>query len=77
MQPNWDGKYLTQMGYFSHINVGPKVTHSGETSDLSEMSHFIKTAPQYPARKLYRSSHRRCSIKKAIRDATLLKRDSQ
>ena len=41
MQPNWDEKYLTQMGYFSHINAGPKVFHSGETSDLSEMSHLI------------------------------------
>ena len=30
MQANWDKKYLTQVGCFSHANMGWKVYHSGE-----------------------------------------------
>ena len=45
MQANWDEEQLTQVGYFSLVNVGWKVSHSGETSHLGEMSHLIQTAP--------------------------------
>ena len=41
MQANWDEKYLIQMGHFSHVNPGLKVSYSGETSHFSEMCHFI------------------------------------
>ena len=41
MQTNWDETYLTQVGYFSHVNAGRKVPHSGEKSHLGEMSHLI------------------------------------
>ena len=34
MQANWDEKHLTQVGYFSDVNVGWKVSHSGEMSHL-------------------------------------------
>ena len=36
---NWDEKYLTHVGHFSHVNLDSKVSHSGET--LAEMSHLI------------------------------------
>ena len=45
MQANWDEKYLTQVGYVSHVNAGRKVPHSGETSHLGEMSHSYKQPP--------------------------------
>ena len=41
MQANWDEKHLTQLGYFSHVNAGRKVSHSVKTSHLGEMSHLI------------------------------------
>ena len=41
MHANWDEKYLTQVGYFSHVNARRKVPHSGETSHLGEMSRPI------------------------------------
>ena len=41
MQANWDEKYVTQVGSFSHVNAGQKVPHPGETSHLGEMSHLI------------------------------------
>ena len=41
MHGNWDEKYLTQVEYFSHVNAGRKVPHSGETSHLGEMSNII------------------------------------
>ena len=47
MQTNWDEKYLTQVGYFSHLIERWKVPQSGETSHLGEVFHLIKTALQY------------------------------
>ena len=44
-QVNWDEKYLTHVGHFSHVNLGFSC-HSGETSHLGEMSHLIQTTPQ-------------------------------
>ena len=41
MQANCDEMWLTQVGYFSHINAEGKVSHSSETSHLGEMSHLI------------------------------------
>ena len=32
MQANWDKKYLTQVGYISHVNAGWKVPHLGEVN---------------------------------------------
>ena len=40
MQANWDEKYLTQVGYFSHINLEWKVSRSGDKSHIGEMSHL-------------------------------------
>ena len=41
MQANWDGRYHTQVGHFSHVNAGGKVPHSGEMSYLDEVFHLI------------------------------------
>ena len=41
MQANWDETYLTQVGYFFHVNVWWKIPHSGETSQLGEISYLI------------------------------------
>ena len=41
MQAKWDEKYLTQVGYFSLVNAEWKVSYSGGTSQLGEMSHLI------------------------------------
>ena len=35
MQANWDEKYLTEVGYFSPVNRGSKVSHSDEMSHTS------------------------------------------
>ena len=45
MQANCDETYLTQVGYFSHVNAELKVYHSGETSHLGEMSYLIQATP--------------------------------
>ena len=44
MQVNWDEKYLTQVGFFSHVNPGWNASHSGGTSHLIETPHLIQTA---------------------------------
>ena len=41
MQAKWDEKQLTQVEYFSHVNVEWKLSHSGGTSHLGEISHLI------------------------------------
>ena len=41
MQSNWNGKYLTQVGHFSHVNPGCKVFHFGEMPLVSEIPHII------------------------------------
>ena len=41
MQANWDEKYLIPVEYFSHLNMGRKLSSSGETSHLDEMLHLI------------------------------------
>ena len=41
MLANWDKKWLTQVGYFSRVNPGWKVSHPSETSLPGEMSHLI------------------------------------
>ena len=40
MQADWDEKYLTQVGYFSHVNAEWKVRHSGETSHRGEVFYL-------------------------------------
>ena len=40
MWANWDEKYLTQVGHFSRLNAGWKV--SGEISHLSEWDVSLK-----------------------------------
>ena len=40
MQANWNEKYLTQLRHF-HVNQEWKVSHSGETPYLGEMSQLI------------------------------------
>ena len=42
----WDEKYLNEVGHFSHVGLGSKVSHSDGTSHLNEMSHLIKTSYQ-------------------------------
>ena len=44
MKANWNEKYLTQVGYFPHVNAGWKESHPGETSDLGEMCHLTNTS---------------------------------
>ena len=36
--------YLTQVGYFSPLNAGWKVPHSGDTSHLREVFHLIQNS---------------------------------
>ena len=38
MQANWDEKYLTHVGHFSHIIHGQTVSHSDKTYHLVEIS---------------------------------------
>ena len=40
MQANWEERYLNQMGYFSHVNAGSKLSHSGKIFHLGEMSYM-------------------------------------
>ena len=39
MQANWNEKYLTHVGYISHVNIELKVPWSGEMCHLGEMSY--------------------------------------
>ena len=40
----WDEKYLNGMGHFSHAGFGSKVSHSGGTSHIGEMSHLMRNS---------------------------------
>lgn len=42
----WDEKYLNEVGHFSHVGLGSKISHSDGTSHPGEMSHLIKTSYQ-------------------------------
>ena len=44
---NWNEKYLTQLGYFFHVNPGLKVSHSGETSHYNEGYNGLRRFPRH------------------------------